>query len=307
MYNRDWKSINNRLIRQGTLLLSLSFLEKWEEQLAGMNNNKVGRPYEYPNGLIEYAGALHCFMHLGYRQVKGILLAIQEKEPLLRVPDYSTICRRFNRLKTRIRPRVGENKLWIAVDSSGMCVTNRGEWMRKMHRKGRITECKGFLKVHIAVDVRSKQIVALEVTRENVADNRMFAPLLIQSIENTNKDIDKVFGDMGYDSYINFEICEEAGIEPVIMVRRNSAMQPPPDSFRNRRRKVYRARYKYAREQLQNIEKWKKEKGYGHRWIAESVFSALKRCYGKHVMARKFENMQQELLFKIFLYNQLLL
>ncbi|MCD6247682.1 MAG: hypothetical protein J7J87_04625 [Candidatus Diapherotrites archaeon] len=42
--NRDWKSINNRLIRQGTLLLSISFLEKWDEQLSGMNNNKVGRP-----------------------------------------------------------------------------------------------------------------------------------------------------------------------------------------------------------------------------------------------------------------------
>jgi len=67
--------------------------------------------------------------------------------------------------------------------------------------------------------------------RESMADNRMFAPLLIQSIENTNKDIDKVFADCGYDSYINFEICEEAGIEPVIMVRRNSAMQLLPKAF----------------------------------------------------------------------------
>jgi len=69
---------------------------------------------------------------------------------------------------------------------------------------------------------------------------------------------------------------------------------------------MWRTRDKYAREQLQNIEKWKKEKSYGLRWIAESAFSALKRCYGKHVMARKFENMQQELLFKVFLYNQLM-
>ncbi len=166
---RNWKKVNNRLVRQGTLLLSLAFLDSWEDQVCALNNCKVGRPYEYPTGLIEYAGALHCFMRLGYRQVKGILLAVEEKEPRLKAADYSTICRRFNQLEAKIQPRTKENSkdLWIAADASGVSVTNRGEWMRKIHRKGKITECKGFLKIHVAMDVETKELVALEITRDS--------------------------------------------------------------------------------------------------------------------------------------------
>ena len=174
-----------------------------------MNDGKVGRPFEYPTGLIEYAGALHCFMRLGYRQVKGILLAIEKKEPRLKAADYSTICRRFNRLETKIRPRTTGNRgLWIAIDASGISVTNRGEWMRKIHRKGKITECKGFLKIHVAIDVESKEVVALEVTREHVGDNTEFDTLLVDSIQNTGRRLAGVIADGSYDTYNNFKKCE---------------------------------------------------------------------------------------------------
>jgi hypothetical protein len=49
----------------------------------------------------------------------------------------------------------------IAVDSSGIKVSNRGEWI---HKKWRVQ--RGFIKVHIAVDTKTKQILAIEVTRK---------------------------------------------------------------------------------------------------------------------------------------------
>jgi hypothetical protein len=304
---RDWKSVNNRLVRQGTLLVSLSFLDSWKIQVKELNQNKVGRPYEYPTGLIEYAGLLHCFMHLPYRQAKGVLIAVAEKEPRLGVADYSTLNRRFNRLETKIRPRqqTSDEDLWVAIDASGICVTNRGEWMRKIHRKGKIAESKGFLKIHVSVDVKTKEIVGLEVTTEKVGDNRRFDALLQDSIKNTGRPLKGVYADGGYDIYNNFEKLEKAGIEPVIRIDDNAVVVPPPDTFRNRRRGTP-TRLHYAQEQLADRDKWKKEKKYGLRWHSEGFFSVLKRRYGKHVMARDFKNMQQELLFKAQLYNQLL-
>lgn len=42
---------------------------------------------------------------------------------------------------------------------------------------------------------------------------------------------------------------------------------------------------------------------YGHRWIAESVFSAMKRMFGEYVTARNYQNMVKEMFLKASLYN----
>ena len=58
-------------------------------------------------------------------------------------------------------------------------------------------------------------------------------------------------------------------------------------------------------QQLLDFEKWKSSVSYGHRWIAESVFSAIKRImFGEHVMARNYQqNMVKEMFLKVSLYN----
>ena len=50
----------------------------------------------------------------------------------------------------------------------------------------------------------------------------------------------------------------------------------------------------------------KKKHKYGLRWIVETVFSVLDRRFGTYVTARKYPNMQHEMLFKAQLHNQLL-
>ena len=41
----NWQSVDDRLIRRGELLLSLDFLERYDEELGAMNCGKVGRPF----------------------------------------------------------------------------------------------------------------------------------------------------------------------------------------------------------------------------------------------------------------------
>ncbi|MDN8671875.1 IS5/IS1182 family transposase, partial [Stenotrophomonas indicatrix] len=39
------------------------------------------------------------------------------------------------------------------------------------------------------------------------------------------------------------------------------------------------------------------------RWIAETVFSAIKRMFGEYTSANRFRNMVKEIMIKVSLYN----
>ena len=47
----------------------------------------------------------------------------------------------------------------IAIDSTGVKVTNRGEWIRHKWNVKR-----GYLKIHVAVDIKKKRILSLHAT-----------------------------------------------------------------------------------------------------------------------------------------------
>jgi len=40
----DWKVVGERLIKRGELLLSLDFLDGYDDELEAMNRGKVGHP-----------------------------------------------------------------------------------------------------------------------------------------------------------------------------------------------------------------------------------------------------------------------
>ncbi len=65
----------------------------------------------------------------------------------------------------------------IAIDSTGVRVADRGGMDEtEMAKKER-----GFLKIHVAVDVKSKQITGLEITNDKSHDSEHFISLVEQS------------------------------------------------------------------------------------------------------------------------------
>jgi len=87
----------------------------------------------------------------------------------LKTPDYSSMAWRIQRLDVKLNDALVDSteEGVLALDASGIKVTNRGEWMR---RKWKVR--RGYLKIHIAVDVKSKRILAVEVSKEKVADGQ---------------------------------------------------------------------------------------------------------------------------------------
>ena len=289
MAARDWRRINEGLVRRGEILLDLRILDRWDSELERMNAGKEGGRYVYPDIFAKLLGYVHLLFHLPYRQTEGFLKALRRFDSRIQVPDYSTIDRRVNRLNVKLDEESYGDDVVLAVDASGIKVSNRGDWIR---RKWKVR--RGYLKIHIAVDVKRKRILALEVTDEKVGDGRMLEPLVEEASKKAK--VAETLGDGAYDTKSNFRYLDGKGIEPVIKVRRNASS----------RAGGCMPRKLVAQEYLRDPKAWKRKHGYGYRWMAESAFSSLKRTFGEYVSAKSMRNMAQEMMIKASLYNVLI-
>jgi hypothetical protein len=150
-----------------------------------------------------------------------------------------------------------------------------------------------YVKLHFAVNVESKEVVAMEVSTDDTHDMKAL-PGLVEEAEG-NVRVARLYGDGAYDSGDVYRLLEGRGIEPVIKPRRNSRLDAGPPS---RRRAVDQVR-------CLGYDGWARLTGYGRRWAVETAYSTFKRVFGEHSLARSFENIARELAGKVALYNML--
>jgi hypothetical protein len=220
----DWPSYNRSLVRRGEILFSYDFLDNWGSELEGMNKNKRGKPFIFPDSFILVIGYIRYSFHLPYRQTEGIIKATGKNLPE-KSPSYGHICKRINKLNVNINNDGVKNAaadddeyIIIAADSTGIKFTNRGQWMRE---KWHVNSKKGYLKIHVAVDIKTKEILALEVTDEKVHDGkRMLTKLVNHVLDKHITKIESVLADGAHDTDKNFQFLEQKGITPGIKVRK---------------------------------------------------------------------------------------
>jgi hypothetical protein len=286
-----WPSYNQSLVKRGEILFAYDFLDIWDDNLSRMNENKNGKKYKFPDSFILAISHIRVYFQLPYRQTEGIIKATGKCLP--DHPSYSQICRRVNKLDitTSNRSNNNNNSIVIAVDSTGIKITNRGQWM---YDKWDLGKKKGYLKIHVAVNTKTQEILALEVTDEKSHDGKVMPKLIEHVLENNNDiKIESALSDGSYDGNENFKYLQKKKIMPGIKVRRNSIVSLKNNSLRNRE----------AKFQTRDFIKWKKKRRYGNRWIAETVFSSIKRMFGEYVSATRFQNMVKEMILKVSLYN----
>jgi hypothetical protein len=130
------------------------------------------------------------------------------------------------------------------------------------------------LKIHIAVDVKTKKILSVKVTDEHVHDSKALPELVENIIESDNMTataIGKLFADGAYEGNDVFRYLGDKGILPCIKVRKNA---------RVRWKKGNSLRNLSVISQTNDLQKWKEDSvSYGQRWIVEIVFSSIKRMF----------------------------
>jgi len=261
-----------------------------------MNEGKKGKPFTFPDSFILVIGYIRYSFHLPYRQTEGIIKATGKSLPG-NPPIYGHICKRINRLNIDIkRDRTDDedDDLIISIDSTGIKVTNRGQWMNE---KWNVQNRNGYLKIHVAVDIKTKEILALEVTDEKVHDGKLLKKLVSNvsdSREPNTVKIKSVLADGAYDSNANFQYLEDKKITPGIKIRKNSIISIRNNRLRNKEVKL---------QSNKDLLKWKRKRKYGHRWMAETAFSTIKRTFGEYISATRFDNMVKEMMIKVSLYN----
>jgi hypothetical protein len=162
-----------------------------------------------------------------------------------------------------------------------------------MNEKWNTQNKKGYLKIHVAVNIKTKEILALEVTDEMVHDGTILKKLINHVLDSQDKKkIKSILADGAYDSNNNFRYLEKKRITPGIKVRSNSIF-----SIRNNR-----LRNKESRLQTKDLLKWKTKRKYGQRWMSETAFSSIKRMFGEYALATRFQNMVKEMMIKVSLY-----
>src|SRR6478672_897266 len=158
-------------------------------------------------------------------------------------------------MKINLDPKVNleRDDIVIAVDSTGIKVTNRGEWMLDKWKNKR--KRKGFIKIHVStVNIKTKKLVSMDVTKENVHDGKILKEL-VGDVVSKNNNIQKVLTDgASYDSKDNFKYLDELKRTPVIKARKNSSIK---NNINCTPRKLS------VLEQFKDIKRWKKKHIYG--------------------------------------------
>jgi len=97
--------------------------------------------------------------------VKGFIRALAKYVDGLQAPDHSTIDRRVNKLSLSHEDTLVKSKspVSIAVNASGVKVHNGGGWIRRVWKVR-----KGYLKIHFAVNIKTKQVASMDVSSEKV-------------------------------------------------------------------------------------------------------------------------------------------
>jgi Transposase DDE domain len=289
--NRNWSAYNESLIERGHILIDIGFIKSYKRELAKMNNKKVGRPFLYPHSYVQFLAFLKIGFSISYRTVQGIVRGLAE---YIKVDEihFTQLRRRIKKMCTRVSHiynNEGKSTINLGVDASGLVISKRGNYIEDRWKKER----REYIKLHITVDIKSKQIISFRVTKGTVHDTKKFVPM-IKEISKHNK-INKVYADKAYDCTTNFNLLDKLHIEPVISIRKNA---------NGRTRKCKSRNEQVHLIQKIGYEKYKELKNTGQRWIAEVVFSSLKRVLGEHLLSRKFSMQKAETTLKIILYNK---
>ena len=140
--------------------------------------SRGGQPWYSPLAILT-ALTLRAVFHLALRQTEGLIGSLIRLLGLdLPVPDHPTLSRRGETLEVP-RPRSGRGAepVHLLVDTTGLKLCRAGEWLIEKH--GTKTR-RARRKLHIGMDAETGEIVAADLTTNDVDDPSQVGSLLGQ-------------------------------------------------------------------------------------------------------------------------------
>lgn len=286
---RNWRDYNRALVGRGSLTL-------WVEARAVSAWRDRSRPARRGRRRLYSDLAITCAVTL--REVYGLPLRATQglARSVLRLmgadapaPHYSTLSRRAATLEVKL-PRLGTGPLHLAVDSTGLKLYGEGEWKVRFHGK---EKRRTWRKLHLLVDHRTHEAVALSMTDKDALDRRGL-PGLLGEVEG---EVAEVLGDGAYDFRGCYKAIHARGARAVVPPQARARVRAGPE-FADRNAAVLRAR-EVGRDG------WKKESGYHRRSLAETAMMRLKTIFSDRLKAREWRRQEAELRMRCAALNRM--
>src|SRR3954447_15484868 len=172
----NWREYDRALQERGSLTLWVTpeALKAWHAPPTG----KRGRARYYSDLAIETGHLLRLAFGRPWRQTEGLLRSVVTLLGVsLAIPDHTTFSRRSTGLSLPTTLTPSSEPVHVVIDSTGLKVYGAGEWQREKHgERGR----RSWRKLHLAVNPESGEILASELTTNEVGDLAVVGPLLEQ-------------------------------------------------------------------------------------------------------------------------------
>ena len=290
---RNWSKYNRNLVNRGrvTFWIKEETLSSWLTK-----SGRKGRP-SFSTSVIQAGLIIKSVYNLPLRSLQGFLESLLlVLKVSLKSPHYSLFCKRAKEAASCLPKLSNRKPLELAIDSSGLKIRGEGEWKVKIHGS---EQRRGWIKLHVGVDPKTQELIAIKVTDEQTADSAVLPDL----INNAPKSLRKVYADGAYDRKNCRTILNDLGIEECIPPRKDGKIKEESGlKSRNDALKIIKG---LGSDDI-SMCLWKKLSNYHRRSLVETVFSRFKSIFGDRLNAKKFTNLEAEINFKCYVLNQML-
>ena len=267
---RNWAEYEAGLQRRGdlTVWLSDAALDAWRAPPSG----KPGGQRTYADIAIEAALTIRMVFNLPLRQTEGFLRSLVDLLDLeLPIPDHTTLSRRLQKLgEIQFQRLATDRPIHLLIDSTGLRI-HVGHLRRPPRNRA-------WKKLHLAVDARTGEIVASDLTGRRTHDCTR-VPALLEQVEHP---VMAVSADGAYDAARVYEAVQSRGSQPsarVLIPSGRNALPRPSPALKERNRNVRSIRALGHRE-------WYARSGYSRRSMVENAVYRYKTIIGRQMRSR---------------------
>jgi transposase len=196
------------------------------------------------------------------------------------IPDHTTLSRRGGGLTVLPKRTDRAEPLHLLVDSTGVKIYGEGEWLDQKHG---IRSRRRWRKLHLGVDADTHEIVAVELTPDDVGDIAELPGLLDQ----IGADVASITADGAYDGQVVYDAVAERHPKAVVVIPpRITAVAS--ETTATQRDKHFTTIAEHGRMS------WQRSSGYNRRSLVETAMFRYKTVTGRRLHARTLSNQRTE-------------
>ena len=275
----NWPEYDAALVKRGSLTVwfTQEAVAAWQAPATG---KRGGQPIYSPLA-IKTGLALRLVFHQPLRQTEGLLRSIADVLAIdIAIPDHTTLSRRGGGLTVLPKRIDRAEPLHLLVDSTGLKIYGEGEWLDQKHG---IRSRRRWRKLHLGVDADTHEIVAVELTPDDVGDIAEIPDLLDQ----IDADVASMTADGAYDGEAVYDaVAERHPDAAVIIPPRVTAV--PSETTATPRDKHLATIVQHGRIS------WQRSSGYNRRSLVETTMFRYKTVIGRRLRARILANQRTE-------------